>query len=146
MIQVNRGEIKKLAFDIKADENVARGKVNFYYNDLSVALMKKEEGKQRLVRKGLISLLANSLVIYSDNPSANGHFTSATINYKREITASFFNYLWKTLFQGIKYSVGVSPQKEAEIKSQIAKFEKMKADRDERRFRRQLRKDKKKPR
>ncbi len=140
MIQVNRGEIKKLAFAIKADENVARGKVDFTYSDLSVALLKKEEGKQRLVKQGFISFLANNLVIYSDNPSKEGKFTSATINYKREITASFFNYIWKTLFQGVKYSVGVSPQKEAEIRAQINKFEKMKADRDERRHRRQLRK------
>lgn len=145
MLQVNRGEIRKLAFAIKADENIARGKLDFTYSDLSVALLKKEEGRQRLVKKGLISFLANNLVIYSDNPSAEGKFTSATIKYKREITASFFNYIWKTLFQGVKYSVGVSPQKEAEIKAQIAKFEKMKADRDERRFRRQLRKDVKKP-
>lgn len=143
MVQVNKGEIKKLAFAIKADENVARGKVDFTYSDLSVALMKKEEGKQRLVKKGLISFLANNLIIYSDNPSKDGKFTSATINYKREITASFFNYIWKTLFEGVKYSVGVTPQKEAEIRAQIAKFEKMKADRDERRFRRQLRKDSK---
>ncbi len=145
MVQVNKGEIRKLAFAIKADENVAKGKVDFTYNDLSVALMKKEEGKQRLVRQGLISFLANNLVIYSDNPSIEGKFTSATINYRREITASFFNYIWKTLFQGVKYSVGVSPQKEAEIKAQIAKFEKMKSDRDERRYRRQLRKSNKKP-
>ena len=141
MVQVNRGEVKKLAFAIKADENVARGKVDFTYNDLSVALMKKEEGKQRLVRQGLISFLANNLVIYSDNPSKEGRFTSATINYKREITASFFNYIWKTLFQGVKYSIGITPQKEAEIKAQIAKFEQMKEDRDERRFRRQLRRN-----
>ncbi len=145
MVQVNKGEIKKLAFAINADENVAQGKVDFTYNDLSVALMKKEEGKQRLVRQGLISFLANNLVIYSDNPSIDGKFTSATINYRRQITASFFNYIWKTLFQGVKYSVGVSPQKEAEIKAQIAKFEKMKSDRDERRYRRQLRKNNKKP-
>ncbi len=140
MVLVKKGEIRKLDFNIKADENVAKGKVDFTYNDLSVALMKKQAGKERLVRQGLISFLANNLVIYSDNPSADGKFTSATINYKREITASFFNYIWKTLFQGVKYSVGVSPQKEAEIKAQIAKFEKMKADRDERRLRRQLRK------
>lgn len=143
MVQVNRAEIKKLAFDIKADENIAKGKVEFVYNNLSVALMKKEEGKQRLVRQGLISFLANNLVIYSDNPSLEGKFTKATINHKREVTASFFNYIWRTLFQGVKYSVGVSPQKEAEIEAQIAKFEKMKEDRDARRYRRQLRKDRK---
>ena len=145
MVQVNKGELKKLAFNIEADENIARGKLNFTYKDLSVALLKKEEGKERLVKKGLISFLANTLIIYSDNPNVEGKFTSANINYKREKTASFFNYIWKTLYQGVKYSVGVSPKKEAEIKAQIAKFEQMKADRNERRYRRQLRKNNKNP-
>jgi len=136
---VNRGIIKKLAFDIKTDNSIAKGKVDFMFNDLSVALLKKEEGKQRLVKKGLLSILANALVLYSDNPTADGKFTSAPINFERQPTASFFSFIWKTLFQGVKYSVGVTPQKEAEIKAQVNKFEKMKDDRDERRRRRQLR-------
>lgn len=143
MVQVNKGMIKSLAFDIKANQDVAKGKVDFAFNDLSVALLKKEEGKARLVRKGLLSILANALVIYSDNPSKDGKFTSAPIHYSRQPTGSFFNFIWKTLYQGVKYSVGVTPQKEAEIKAQVAKFEKMKDDRDERRRRRQLRIEKK---
>lgn len=138
-LQVNKGTIKKLAFDIKANQHIAKGSVNFYFNDLSVALLKKLEGKQRLVKKGLLSILANALVIYSDNPNIEGKFTAAPINFKREQTASFFSFIWKTLFQGVKYSVGVTPKKEAEIKAQVAKFEKMKDDRDERRKRRQIR-------
>lgn len=140
MIQVNKGLINELAFDIKANQDVAKGSVDFRFNDLSVALLKKEEGRQRLVKKGLLSILANALVLYSDNPSADGKFTGAKINFKREPTASFFSFIWKTLFQGVKYSVGVTPRKEAEIKAQVAKFEKMKDDRDERRMRRQERK------
>lgn len=139
MVQVNRADIKKLAFNIKADQEMARGKLDFAFNDLSVALLKKEEGRQRLVKKGLLSILANALVLYSDNPSADGKFTSATINYQKEPTASFFSFIWRTLFQGVKYSVGVTPEKEAEIKAHVNKFEQMKEDRDERRKRRQLR-------
>ncbi|NQX31900.1 hypothetical protein HQN85_09190 [Pedobacter boryungensis] len=139
MVQVNKGIIKSLAFDIKANQDVAKGKVDFAFNDLSVALLKKEEGKTRLVKQGLLSILANALVIYSDNPSKDGKFTSAPINFTRQPTGSFFNFIWKTLYQGVKYSVGVTPQKEAEIKAQVAKFEKMKEDRDERRRRREIR-------
>ena len=139
MVQVNRGNIKKLHFDITADQDVAKGRLNFAFNDLSVALLKKEEGRQRLVKKGLLSILANALVLYSDNPTADGKFTSAPIKFERQPTGSFFSFIWKTLFQGVKYSVGVTPQKEAEIKAQVNKFEKMKDDRDERRRRRQLR-------
>ncbi|RZJ76979.1 MAG: hypothetical protein EOO47_18015 [Flavobacterium sp.] len=139
MIQVNRGMIKKLDFDIKTDNDLAKGNLGFTYNDLSVALLKKEEGKTRLVKQGLLSILANALVIYSDNPSDKGHLTTAKINFKRKPTASFFSFIWKSLFQGVKFCVGVSPTKEAEIKAQVNKFEKMKDDRDERRRRRQIR-------
>ncbi|KQB99488.1 hypothetical protein [Pedobacter sp. Hv1] len=143
MIQVDKGMIKELAFDIKANQNVAKGSLDFRFNDLSVALLKKEEGRERLVKKSLLSILANALIIYSDNPNAEGKFTSAKINFERKPTASFFNFIWKTLYQGVKYSVGVTPQKEAEIRAQVAKFEKMKDDRDRRRLRRQMRKEQK---
>jgi hypothetical protein len=143
MLQVNKGNIKKLEFNIDANQDVAKGKVDFRFNDLSVTLLKKKEGKNGLAKKALLSILANALIIYSDNPSSDGKFTSAKIDFKREPTASFFSFVWKTLFQGVKFSVGVTPQKEAEIKSQIAKFEQMKGDREERRMRRQLRKEKK---
>lgn len=140
LLQVNKGMINKLTFDINADQDIAKGRIDFLYNDLAVSLLKKEEGRDRLRKMGLLSILANALVLYSDNPSKDGKYTSAKINYKRDPTASFFNFIWRTLFQGVKYSVGVTPQKEAEIKAQVAKFEKMKTDREARRLRRLERK------
>jgi hypothetical protein len=142
MVQVKSCLIRKLAFDIKADEDVATGRVKFIYNDLSLGLMKQHEGGQRLKRLGLLSLLANAIIIHSDNPSNDGKFTVAPINYKRKPTGSFFNFIWKTLFQGVKYSVGFTPQKIAEIKSYTTKFENMKDEREKRRMRRELRKSK----
>jgi hypothetical protein len=140
MLQVNKGMINKLAFNINANQDVAKGKVDFLFNELAVSLLKKEEGKERLRKKSLLSILANALVLYSDNPSKDGKYTSASINYRREPKASFFNFIWRTLFQGVKYSVGVTPQKEAEIKAQVAKFEQMKDDREARKLRRLQRK------
>lgn len=140
MLEVRSGEVKRLTFDVKADNNSARGKMNFAYKDLSVGLLKKVEGKRRLVRQGLISMLANALVINPANPDAQGRLITAPIFYKRDPMNSFFSYVWKTMFQGIKYSVGLTPEKEAEIQVQIDKFEQMKADRDDRRDARQKRK------
>ena len=141
MILVKRAEIKGLEFNITADADRAKGYVKFKYNDLSVALLKKNEEGDRLVRKGLLSILANALVINSDNPNAEGVLITAPINQKRVKTASFFNFIWKTLFQGIRHSVGITDQKEAEIRGQIAKFEKIKADREKRRAERQRRRE-----
>ena len=139
LVKVNSGHIDKLAFDIKANDQLAKGEVGFAYKNLSVALLKKVKGEDRLVKQGLISFLANALIIDPDNPNANGIFVKAPIVRKRVETASFFNFIWKTLFQGVKYSVGLTPQKEQKIKAQIAKFEKLKADRQERIKRREKR-------
>jgi len=140
MVQVKSCLIRKLAFDIKANEDVATGRVKFVYNDLSLGLMKQHEGGQRLKRLGILSLLANAMIIYSDNPTADGKFTVAPIYYERKPTGSFFNFIWKTLFQGVKYSVGFTPKKIAEIKGYVSKFENMKDEREKRRTRRELRK------
>ena len=139
LVRVNSGDIKKLEFNIAANDQLAKGKVSFAYNDLSVALLKRVKGEDRLVKQGLMSFLANALIINSDNPNADGIFITAPILYQRVDTASFFSFIWKTLFQGIKHSIGLTPQKEKKIKDQIAKFEKMKADRQKRRAERSKR-------
>ena len=97
--------------------------------------------EDRLVKQGLISFLANAMVINSDNPKADGVLLSRPISYRRIPTASFFNFIWRTLFQGIKHSVGVTDAKEQKIKTQIAKFEKIKSDRNKRRAERQKRRE-----
>jgi len=143
MLQVNSGVAKKLSFNVIADEAKASGDLSFQYHDLSIGLLKKVEGKNRLVKLGLFSMLANSLVIRPDNPDGKGKMVSAAIYFQRDPTNSFFSFIWKTLLQGIKYTVGLTPEKQAEIDAQIAKFEKMKKDRElrrEARRRRQLKK------
>jgi hypothetical protein len=140
MVRVNSGDVKKLEFDIQANEEGAKGKLSFAYNDLSVALLKRVKGKDHLVKQGLMSFLANALIINSDNPNAAGVFVTAPIVYERIKTASFFNFIWRTLFQGIKYSAGLTPAKEQKVREQIAKFGKMKMDREQRLKRRAERK------
>ena len=133
MVQVKNGMAKKLAFEVKANDQTAKGSVQFAYNDLSVALLKRDKEDNKLVRQGLISLLANAMVINSDNPGRDGVLIQAPINYQRPETASFFSFIWRTLFVGIKYSVGVTPAKEEEIEKKIQRFEQIKIDRDKRR-------------
>ncbi|MBC7566095.1 MAG: hypothetical protein H7223_03940 [Pedobacter sp.] len=133
MVQVKRGMAKKLSFDIKANDQKAKGSLKFAYNDLSVALLKRDKEGDKLVRQVWMSLLANAMVINSDNPGKDSVLITAPINYQRTETASFFSFIWRTLFVGIKYSVGVTPKKEEEIYRKIRKFEQIKIDRDKRR-------------
>lgn len=133
MVQIKRGLVKDLEFNIKANDQTAKGSVKFAYNDLSVALLKRDKDEDKLVKQGLMSLLANAMVINSSNPGKDGVLITAPVNYQRPETASFFSFIWRTLFVGIKYSVGVTPKKEEEIYRKIQKFEQIKIDRDKRR-------------
>jgi len=125
LVRINRGIIDKLLFDFKANNDGAKGKVDFYYYDLSVALMKNDPGKDHLVTRGLLSILANALIINSENPNFKGKFTSATVNYKRVENTSFFNLIWKSLFIGIKNSIGITEEKQQEIRTHIKNFNEM---------------------
>ncbi|MGY4383645.1 hypothetical protein ACVWYN_000664 [Pedobacter sp. UYP24] len=136
MVEIKRGKVKRLDFDIKANDQTAKGTLKFAYNDLSVALMKREEKDNKLVRQGWISLLANAMVINSDNPGRKGVMVEAPVYYQRPDTASFFSFIWRTLFSGIKYSVGLTPQKEKEITVQVQRFEQIKIDREKRKLER----------
>jgi hypothetical protein len=139
MLQIKSGHIDDLSFDIRANENRSAGKFDFRYHNLGVRILGRAKDSGRLVTKGLISFLANNLIINSANPDRNGKYVSATINYTRAPTASFFSFLYKTLFQGIRHSIGFTDEKEKEIKLQIDKFQKMKSDRDKRREQRKKR-------
>lgn len=139
MLQIKSCLVRSLAFDIKANDEMAKGTVDFIYNDLSLGLMKRHKGGERLKRLGILSLITNAMIIYSDNPAEDGKFTSAPVSYERKTTSSFFSYVWKTLFQGVKYSIGFTPKKEAEIRGYVKRFETLKSDREKRRIKRELR-------
>ncbi|TDQ09241.1 hypothetical protein [Pedobacter metabolipauper] len=140
MVEVRSGAVKKLEFKIEANNHIANGDLRFAFNDLSLGLLKKHEEENRLVKQGWMSFIANAMIINSDNPNNAGIFIHAPIHYEREPKGSLFSFIWKTLFTGIKASVGVTTEKEEKIRGQIAKFEQIKIDRDKRRAERQRRK------
>lgn len=137
MIEVRSGEVDRLEFEVKANDHHANGKMTFKYNNLSLALLKKED--DRLVRQGWMSFLANAIILNPSNPRSDGELVTAKIDYERKKNASFFNFIWRSLLQGIKHSVGATVEKEQKIRTQIANFEKMKQDRQERQQRREKR-------
>ncbi|NTE05336.1 DUF748 domain-containing protein [Agrobacterium tumefaciens] len=128
LVRINRGIVDKLQFDFKADNTGAQGKVDFYYYDLSVALMRNDPSKDHLVTRGLISILANALIINSENPNRHNQFISSDVNYKKPDSSSFFSLIWRSLYTGIKNSIGITEEKQNKIKQHIANFKEMRAN------------------
>ncbi|MGF1925137.1 MAG: DUF748 domain-containing protein [Bacteroidia bacterium] len=114
-VEIESGKVKSVDFNINANRNSSNGTVRFTYTDLKVKLLKEgEDGKAQ--KKGLLSFLANTILIKNDNPSKDEPQRTAQISWDRVPQASFFNMMWKSIFVGIRdiVGIGIVPMKPAE--------------------------------
>jgi hypothetical protein len=98
MASIKSGKVNKLTFNLKGTDYMTKGTSTLLYEDLKVELLKKDSGD--LKKKNLMSLLTNALI--KDANPKNGTVRTGEISYQRDITKSFFNLLWKSIFSGIK--------------------------------------------
>lgn len=105
-IEIKSCDIRDLTFNIKGDERRASAFVKLLYQNLKIAVLKQNADHKGFKRKGLISLVANALVIKSENPANGENARTANVTYTRDIQKSFFNLVWKTLFTGVKDIAG----------------------------------------
>jgi hypothetical protein len=152
MVHVVSGDIEKLIFNVDASNYGGKGDLKFYYKNLKLQLLKKVDGKIELQKQGLISILANNLIIQSNNPGKNGMLRPGPIDLKREPATSFFSFLYKGLLDGIKPSVGFDKKTETKLDTAIVKVsnlvdkfnkfkENRKQKREERKEKRQAKRD-----
>lgn len=101
--EIESGKVNSANFTAELNEDVSSGSLDFFYEDLKINFLNKGEENEK---KGFVSFLANSFVIKSDNP-LNGKFREGNIGFERAKNKSMINFWWKTLFSGIKDSIGV---------------------------------------
>ena len=153
LVKIETGQIQKIDFDVTANEKGSTGTMHLYYNNLKVELLKEGEDGAPAKKKGLLSFLANTLIIKDANPSKGEALRTAKINFVRPPGASFFNLLWKSVFIGMRETVGLgivpmkSPEKGREIivdkmKERKEKRAEKKEKRQEERARRKAEKNK----
>jgi len=104
-IEIETGKVSSANFEVAANSAGSSGVVNFYYKDLKIKMLGEDEnGKEK--KKGLLSFLANTLLIKNDNiPGEKGRTVKVT--HERVPQASFFNLMWKTVFKGIRETAGI---------------------------------------
>ncbi|MBO9202141.1 MULTISPECIES: AsmA family protein [Niastella] len=99
-IAVTSGEADTLYANLSGNKYAAYGDINFYYRNLKVRLLNKEDTLKKNWLLFVGTLLANG-VIKSSNQS------QARMFYLRDREKFVFNYWIKTLFSGFGTSVGV---------------------------------------
>jgi hypothetical protein len=104
VIDIKSMHISKVKFKINADQHHSTGNLTMLYSDLSVTML-KAEGDGELDAKGLLSFIADVALIHDDNPMPDKEVRHATMAQTRSSSSSFFNLIWKTMFEGITETV-----------------------------------------
>jgi len=105
---VESGQAYTLKFDMQLNNQRSVGNMQFAYRDLKIRLLDKENPAKGNLKQQLHSLLANWLVVKTNNPD-NGRepLRIGEISFERNPEKSIFNFWWKSLLSGIKGSVGI---------------------------------------
>lgn len=100
LAELDKGDIHSLKYHLDATNTHGKGTLVFKYSDLKVKLLKKDDDKNKYKTKFFPSLAAGVLLKKS-NPQ-NGKTRVGQVDFNRDIHRSIFNFMWKSLFSGIK--------------------------------------------
>ncbi len=84
---------------IAGDEDSTWGRFAVRYNDLKVKLNKFDDHDSDIHSRIFLSFLANKLLLYNHNPMPGEPVRTVTTGVARGEIRSFFNMIWKNIFQ-----------------------------------------------
>jgi hypothetical protein len=100
MAKIKSGQLNGLRLNMKGDDYGSAGSTTVLYNDLKIIYLEEPKGKDTINKKNLLTFIAN-IFTKDDNPS-NGKTRSNSVGIPRDTTRSFFNLVWKSIFEGVK--------------------------------------------
>ena len=105
--KMEKGQIKSLHFDFEGNNYGTDGTVKMLYTDLKLSVLEKDKGSKELDKKTLTSFVAN-IIIKNNNPSKDKDEPRvASVHFDRDTNRSIFHLVWKSIFKGVRESVGI---------------------------------------
>ena len=98
-LSIQNGRIDSMIFNITGNKHSSAVDLKLLYNDLEIELIKDHDGQIR--QRRLLSEAINDWILYSSNPQY-GRTRIGTGTALRDPYKSQFNYLWKSLWPGLK--------------------------------------------
>lgn len=105
MVEVSSGKVNSLSFNLNGNDNRTKGIVRLLYNDLKIKVLKKDDDGDIKTKK-VLSLMAN-LMVKNANPAKNNQVRIVSVSHPRDIYRSLFNFIWKSIFEGVQKTVGI---------------------------------------
>lgn len=142
LVEIEEGQMQKTDFQMQANAKGSSGKVNFYYSNLKLKVLKEGEAGAAPKKKGLLSFVANVLLIKDANPGKGQPPRTVHVTFERTPAASFFNLMWKSLFIGMREIVGLGVVPVKTPEEAMAKIKDKKQERIEKRQKRREQREK----
>ncbi len=150
-IEVANCDLRSLKFSMQGTKKSMTANITMLYNNLRVRILEFNADDKKVKRNAWYSMLANTILLNNDNPLKGGKTTHARFSMDRKNDQSFFGFVWKSLFKGIKINVGLNDKLEQEISYRIGRLKEIKSYREqykegrkEKRFERRIRKEERK--
>lgn len=108
MVSLRSGHVDRFDFRFSGDKTSSNGQLFFGYNDLKISVFEMKDGNAKEAK--FASFLANSLMLKSKNPRGK-ELLPDEISFVRDQKRSDLNYWWKSIFSGIRNTLGIKENK-----------------------------------
>ncbi|WP_207512073.1 hypothetical protein [Longitalea luteola] len=108
MVEINSGNINSLDFNLIGNDYNARGIVRLLYNDLKIKILKKDQEEKEIKNRKMVTLLANMAILDANPGKKNDVERIVSISHPRDVSASIFNLIWKSIFKGVQNTLGIT--------------------------------------
>jgi hypothetical protein len=99
-VEAKKGNINSTRFYAMAMNDTAVGRLDFQYQDMEVAVLKKKEVDGKEHQNKFYSFIART-AMHKNNPHVGKPVRIAKMSFVRDRNKGFFNYVWKTIQDGI---------------------------------------------
>lgn len=141
--RVVSGKLQKLEVPlVYANNEVAKGKLLFYYTDLSIDVLDKKQTTWSKIKTGVLNFAANDLVINNSNPTKSGKMKTGEIYFNRDKGKGIINFFWKSTLSGLKSTMGFNSKAQKDMIKEEKQEEKQKKQ-EEKKEKKEEKKEKK---
>ncbi len=113
LITLRSGKVDRFQFEFSANQKMANGQLYFGYDNLKIGVLEMKDGTAK--ESHFASFLANSLLLRSKNPRGK-ELLPDEITFKRDEKRSVLNYWWKSVFSGVKNTLGFKDKQDEQSK------------------------------
>lgn len=100
LLQIDSLQLHTVNVTVDGNKNYTHSQLSMLYNNLKIKV-EKPVADDKLKSKPIISFLANTFFVYSDNPMPNGQARTADTYLPRDVTTAFMPMIVKNVRQGM---------------------------------------------